>query len=338
MKAPGAGAMIVAVALLGGAVAHAHDSRPLSIELSEREDGVYALSWRVPPAMPVQAWPAVTLAGDTCAPAFTAMPATGSTHATYFCPQGIGNHEVRIAYPVVNPSLSTLVRVSWLSGESRVLTAGPDADRLAVPAASTFTGVARAYVVLGVQHILAGPDHLLFLACLLWLARTPRRIVVAITGFTLGHSATLALATLGVVHVPVAAMEACIALSVMFLAAEIARGRRDTLTWRRPLVVSLAFGLLHGFGFASVLSEIGVPQTQIATALLFFNVGVELGQLAFAAAFLGLVAGLRKLAGSAVCTGIDLRAPRAQAVLAWTSPYVIGTVAAFWFVERASSF
>jgi hypothetical protein len=313
---------------------HAHDSRPLSITLTERDTGLYTLEWKLPPVLPPETWPTVTLEGE-CRPALeAAAPATltgghegrtarGVTQRAYRCPNGVAGHSVRVTYPVVNPSLSSLLRVTWRSGESRVVAAGPDTDTIPLPDASTFGAVARSYTRLGVQHIWAGADHLLFLACLLWIAGRGRRIVWAITGFTVGHSVTLALATLGVVRVPVAAVETCIALSVAFLAAELVRGREDTVTRRFPLAVAAAFGLLHGFGFATVLAELGVPATQTVTALLFFNLGVELGQLGFAAAMLALAALAR-----GVLPAVAL--PRFAA----TVPYFAGAVAAYWVIER----
>ena len=139
--------------------------------------------------------------------------------------------------------------------------------------------------MLGIQHILSGVDHLLFVLGLLFLVGSWRRLVATVTAFTLAHSITLAAATLGLVHVPQTPIEAAIALSVMFVAAEILHqaSGRPGLTARAPWVVAFIFGLLHGFGFAGALREVGLPQSDIPVALLFFNVGVEVGQLMFIA-------------------------------------------------------
>lgn len=334
----------IAASLLGVTLtttAIAHDSRPLAIEIAEREDGVYSLAWRLPPVMPIGTEPLVTLAGRSCRvvgsegapvrPVVTGDPGGQSLHT---CPEGLGGHAVAIHYPVVNPSLSTLLRVTWRSGESRVLVAAPDESSIELPARAEPTQVARSYLLLGVRHILAGPDHLLFLACLLWIAATPRRVVLAITGFTIGHSLTLSLATLGVLRIPVAPMEACIALSVMFLAAEIVRGRRHTALWRYPLAAATAFGLLHGFGFASVLEEIGLPHQQVVVPLLFFNLGVEVGQLLFAGAALGLAAAWRRRGISSWLASVVPAAARVSVPVA--GGYVVGTIAGLWFVGRAT--
>jgi hydrogenase/urease accessory protein HupE len=187
---------------------------------------------------------------------------------------------------------------------------------------------ARRYLGLGVEHILLGVDHLLFVVGLLLIVRGPWMLVKTITAFTLAHSLTLALATLGFVAVPSRPVDAAIALSIMFLGAEILRARQDRpgLAARRPWVVAFAFGLLHGLGFAGALTELGLAPAEIPVALLFFNVGVEVGQLMFVGACLALAWALRQLRVSW---------PR------WAAPlpaYAIGTVAAFWFIERTSGF
>jgi hydrogenase/urease accessory protein HupE len=186
---------------------------------------------------------------------------------------------------------------------------------------------ARRYVALGIEHILVGIDHLLFVLGLLLIVSGPWMLIKTITAFTLAHSITLALATLGFVDLPSGPVEAAIALSIVFLGAEILRARqgRPGLTTRRPWVVAFAFGLLHGLGFAGALTAIGLPPGEIPLALLFFNVGVEIGQLMFVAAFLALACVLRQL---------QVIWPR------WAEPlpaYAIGTVAAFWFIERTSA-
>ncbi len=148
--------------------------------------------------------------------------------------------------------------------------------------------VAGTYLSLGVEHILLGIDHLLFVLALLLITRGTWRLVKTVTAFTVAHSITLALATLGFVHVPQAPVEAVIALSIVFVAAEIVRVRngRDGIAARAPWIVAFTFGLLHGFGFAGALARVGLPEGHIPLALLFFNVGVEVGQLLFIAAVL----------------------------------------------------
>jgi hydrogenase/urease accessory protein HupE len=189
--------------------------------------------------------------------------------------------------------------------------------------------VAFEYTRLGIEHIWLGLDHLLFVACLLFIARTPRRLLITITGFTAAHSLTLILSILSWVRLPVPPVEAAIALSILFLVCEIARPLANSWTWRHPVLVSSLFGLLHGFGFASVLRDIVLPQTQLPAALLTFNLGVEIGQLLFVAACLLLYAGAKRLLPH------WQRLPRLPHYLAC---YPVGTLASFWLFDRLSGF
>jgi hypothetical protein len=233
-----------------------------------------------------------------------------------------------------------LLRVDYLDGSSFTHRLVPEAPSVIIPERAGALDVAATYLVLGIEHILLGIDHLLFVLALLLLVRGIGRLIATITAFTVAHSITLAAATLGFVNVPSAPIEATIALSILFLATELARRRgvggsglsRDsvgvaakaapTLTTQFPWVVAFTFGLLHGFGFAGALSEVGLPAHAIPLALLFFNVGVELGQLAFIAVVLMGAWTLRRIALEPPAW-----APRLAA-------YVIGSVAAFWVFER----
>lgn len=225
-----------------------------------------------------------------------------------------------------------IVRLERRDGSSQVERLLPQAPSFVVKGASRPGEVARTYLWLGVEHILAGVDHLLFVAALLLIVRGVRRIVVTITAFTFAHSLTLAAATLGWVHLPGPPVEAMIALSIVFVAAEVVHGLRGRqgLTAKAPWLVAFSFGLLHGFGFASALAEVGLPQTAIPIALLMFNVGVELGQLLFVALM---------LAGSALLLGAWRRRGNAfPQQLRYVPPYAIGAVASFWVIERLLAF
>lgn len=318
------------LAVIAALPASAHESRPLYIELVEESAEIYVLRWRTPPSVPVFNAPSI-IVSEPCAaqgPERRTMGIGGPVvEARYRCEAGIGGASLEIVYPKFNPSVSSLVRLTWADGETRTVLAGPKETRVAIPQPETTTGIARQYLSLGVGHILEGYDHLLFLACLLFIAGTGRRIVVAVTGFTLAHSLTLALAALGVMRIPVPPVEAAIALSIVFLAVEIARNRRDTLAWRFPVAVSSSFGLLHGLGFAAVLAEIGLPQTEIVPALLFFNLGVEIGQLLFVGAVI-LAVFLAPKSLKALAAG---RIERPVA-------YVVGSLAAFWMADRIYGF
>jgi hypothetical protein len=222
-------------------------------------------------------------------------------------------------------TVDVLVRIALADG--RVV------SRLLRPGAASFTietGVripVLAYLQLGVEHILFGIDHLLFVLGLILLVGNIRLLVKTITAFTLAHSITLALATLDVVRVPQAPVEAVIALSIVFLAAELVRQTRGETgrTSRQPWLVAFVFGLLHGLGFAGALSEVGLPSGDVPAALFLFNVGVEVGQLAFVAAMLALIAAARQLS-------------RAGRWLEAVPAYAIGSVATFWLMQRVADF
>jgi len=221
-----------------------------------------------------------------------------------------------------------IVRVERQDGTSQVERLLPQRPQFTVKGATGTAEVARSYLLLGVEHILGGVDHLLFVLALLLIVHGAKRIVATITAFTVAHSMTLVAATLGWVHVPGPPVEAMIALSIVFVATEVVNGLRGKpgLTARAPWVVAFSFGLLHGFGFAGALAEVGLPQKAIPVALLMFNVGVEVGQLLFVAFLLGARAILARLPTN---------------LPAWTRivpPYAIGAVAMFWVIERIGAF
>lgn len=220
------------------------------------------------------------------------------------------------------------VRFIWLDGTNTTAIARPGHPFVEIIAERSAWQVAGDYTVLGVDHILSGFDHLTFVLALLLIVSGARRLLITVTSFTLAHSITLAAATLGVMSVPGPPVEATIALSILFLASELVKVNqgRPSLTAQFPWIVAFVFGLLHGFGFAGALSDVGLPQNEVPLALLMFNVGVELGQLMFIAATLVLMMALRKL---------RFEWP------AWTRQlpaYSIGGIAAFWLIERVTAF
>jgi hypothetical protein len=226
-----------------------------------------------------------------------------------------------------------LLTARWADGSSARQFFARTGELIEVPldalraGSGSLADAARRYLALGIEHILLGIDHLLFVFGLMLLVNGPWMLVQTVTAFTLAHSVTLALATIGLVDVPSSPVDAAIALSIMFLGAEILRARygRPGLAASRPWVVALAFGLLHGLGFAGALTQLGLTPGEIPRALLFFNIGVEIGQLLFVAALLGLRWALCRL---------EFVWPRWSAALA---AYALGTIAAFWFLERTSS-
>ena len=313
----------------------AHESRPLYIEVSETEPLVFSIQWKIPPSVDVRNAPEVTM-GDGCKPATGPGVGRGSVRRqTYRCDADPAGSALRVGYPAFNPSVSSLVRIVRLSGETHSILASPRQTEVSIPEKESFGAVARDYLWLGVQHILGGYDHLLFLVCLMLIAGTGRRILITITGFTIAHSVTLVLSALGVVHVPIPPVEAAIALSIVFLAVEIVRGDPKSLTYRYPIAVSSSFGLLHGFGFAAVLGETGLPQTEITTALLFFNVGVEVGQIVFVVAVLAIYRAIRHVGSAFLDRGSSIAGLRS---LQTPAAYAVGMLAAFWLIERIASF
>jgi hydrogenase/urease accessory protein HupE len=222
-----------------------------------------------------------------------------------------------------------LVRLIRIDGSEELHKVSPTDPKVAIPKAPDAVGISARYAQLGIEHILLGFDHLLFVAGLVMLVANIRMLIWTVTSFTLAHSITLALVTLDFVSVPRPPVEAFIALSIVFVAVEIMRQRqgRPSLASRKPWLIAFAFGLLHGLGFASALAEIGLTQNNIPLALLFFNVGVEIGQLIFVGALLILIGLARRFAKPE-----QLR----HAYVA--SCYAIGGTASYWLIERVASF
>jgi hydrogenase/urease accessory protein HupE len=223
-----------------------------------------------------------------------------------------------------------LVRVQFLDGSYSTTLVRPSKPWIEIATSRSSLEVAGAYLMHGIEHILFGYDHLLFVLALILIVRRGRVLLITVTAFTIAHSITLSLATLGVVHVPGPPVEATIALSILLLACEIIRSDRGqpSLTAQWPWLVAFSFGLLHGFGFAGALTEIGLPQGDIPLALFAFNVGVEVGQLIFIVAVLGALQ-LAKWIKLPVLVKSHSRL---------VTTYAIGIMAAFWFIERLTGF
>lgn len=330
--------LLVAVAglVLTSVPSGAHESRPLYVELIEESSGQFLARWRTPPSVPAVNSPSLEFPANCQAlgPVRTLFFSSGEVkELSLTCSTSFGGDAIVVRYPLFNPAVSTLVRLEWLSGQSHTILAGPDEAEIVLPARESGSSVAREYLILGMEHILTGYDHLLFLLCLLFIARTTRRIIVTVTGFTIAHSITLALAALDVIRVAVPPVEAAIALSIVFLASEIARGRANSLTWRYPIVVSSSFGLLHGLGFAAVLGQIGLPQTEVPLALLFFNVGVEVGQIAFVLSVLVLF----WVGGKGIRFAMSGKQFE-QGAMARPASYAIGILGSYWMIDRLAGF
>jgi hydrogenase/urease accessory protein HupE len=325
--------------MLAAATATAHDARPNYVQVTETELNTFSVMWKVPASMPGGALPYPTLPEGCLADRQPTWRLTGAEYLgqqVFRCDAGLSGRTVGIEFPTINPSLSTLYKISLANGEEHLRILKPSETKWTVPDAEERFAVATEYTWLGVEHIWIGIDHLLFVACLLFIARTPRRLLITITGFTVAHSITLALSALDLVRIPTPPVEAMIALSVVFMAWEIAKDNRDSLTHRFPVAVAASFGLLHGFGFAAVLRDIGLPQTELPTALLFFNVGVEIGQILFVVALLTAFFVLRPVFVWLLRSAKDNDVHWSS--LTVPASYLIGAVASMWMIERVTGF
>lgn len=309
----------------------AHEGRPVYVEINQVGKLRYAARWKYPPSLPLQAAPSLLLPLDCQSVIPQPFPEANATtgRVIYQCAEELSGKLIGLRYPLQNPALSALFRVTFSSGETHSRLLQPGETSWILPRVETPFAVARQYALLGVRHIWTGPDHLLFVACLVALAGTRRRIVIAITGFTLAHSLTLVLAALQWISLPLPPVEACIALSILLLATELAREDQRSWSRRYPILVASSFGLLHGLGFAAILRETGLPQTELFVGLLFFNLGVEAGQLLFLAGLWMLFASAQRIR---LADRIDLSEPPPAARL--TVIYLIGALAGFWLIDR----
>ena len=316
---------------LAGAPCRADIFRPAYLELTQLSEARYDVLWRVP-ALPdarrlaaAPAWPTtVRVVGPVRE---TMVNMTWEERYTIEADGGLLGTPITIA-GLLGGATDVIVRIARLDGTTQTESLNPAEPIFTVTASPGPWEVAGAYFVLGVEHILGGIDHLLFVLALLLLVRNLPRLLLTITAFTVAHSLTLVGATLGCIAVPGPPVEAVIALSIVFVAAEVIHEQqgRASLTARAPWIVAFAFGLLHGLGFAGALAEVGLPATAIPLALLMFNVGVEAGQVLFVAALVAVAQLLRRVS------------PLPFPLVSRAVSYVIGSLAAFWTIERMVAF
>jgi len=319
--------------------ARAHEVRPGFLQIHETGADSYEVLWKVPANGDYRLALYARLPKECIG-----QPTQGSFISGAFverwrakCPGGLIGKTISID-GLSGTRTDVLVRFERLGGTTQTARLNPAQVSFVVASAPAAFDVVKTYFVLGVEHILTGVDHLLFVLALLFLVGNWRRLIATVTAFTVAHSITLAAATVGLVHVPQAPVEASIALSVVFVAAEIlqvSQGKAG-LTARAPWIVAFVFGLLHGFGFAGALREVGLPEMDIPLALLFFNVGVEAGQLLFIA---GIVATLMAVSQVVERRASAKRGPwAAEDYVRTPVAYIIGSVAAFWVVQRVVAF
>jgi hydrogenase/urease accessory protein HupE len=327
--------MVFLIGALGfGASSYGHALQPGYLELRLVDKDLYAVVWKIP-ATGGRPMAIAARLPESCDPRTPGQPIwTGAAYVarwTASCPGGLEGGMIHVD-GLDQTSTDVLVRFDFADGVSQAhrLTAGDPS--FTVPSQPSGLEVVQTYLLLGVKHILSGIDHLVFVLALLLLVNDVRRLIITVTAFTLAHSLTLAGATLGYVQMPGPPIEATIALSIMFVAAEIMRSRQGNpgLTEKYPWVVAFTFGLLHGFGFAGALAQIGLPQSSIPIALLFFNVGVEIGQLFFIASVITAIA-----LGRWIARCFNVRRPAWALAL---PPYAIGGAAAYWVIQRIAAF
>lgn len=327
--------------LLFGVDALADDARPILLELSDAGKNNYRVMFKVPNNVRLRDVPELVFPGDCNQRTLggTTQRDGVISHLVISCDQSLRGRPLSMAYASYNPGMFLLFR--FIDGEQRqsAQLLNPEQTQWLVPKQLSSGVVLQEYTVLGVEHIWAGWDHLLFVACLIFLtAGRWQKLLWAVSGFTIAHSLTLMLASLQLVTLPLPPVEAVIALSILFLATEITRRDHRSLSYRFPVLVSSSFGLLHGFGFASVLMDVGLPEGDITMALLGFNLGVELGQLAFIALCLLLLALYNRLFSQNLSALLLQPNGHGGAAGFYLMIYVVGGTSAYWTIERLAAF
>lgn len=321
--------LLLMVVLLGYASnASAHRFAPSLLQVTEIASDLYNVVWKTPvqanSSVPMEpTWPAACRVEN---PSPTQLEGTGKVSMLQLRCEGLGGDglvgdTLGVAGLGANQA-SAMLMVTLLDGRQYQQVLNAERPDYLIPAEPSAGKVVTDYTWLGVEHIWGGIDHLLFVFGLLLLVGGGRRLLWTITAFTFGHSITLSLVTLGFFDYPVALVEFTIALSIFILAVELTRKERNDLLWRNPWWLAGGFGLLHGMGFAGALAETGLPQANLPLALLFFNVGIEVGQIAFILVVFVLWFMLRKPL-----------APWQDRLLP-VPVYILGVLSAMWCIER----
>lgn len=306
--------------------AHADELRPAYVELTEQAAGQWSLLWKASANSRLGQTGSIILPENCVAQGEPSRQFSGGnilTSRTLACDGRLEGQRIGLKALELSTT-DALVRVAPLQSDMQTLRLTPDAPVTLIAKPSVISNVAATYTIIGIEHILLGFDHLLFVLALVLLLKGGWLVAKTVTAFTIAHSITLVGSTLGYLSLPSQPVEAVIALSIVFLAVEIVKARSGDirLSERFPWIVAFLFGLLHGFGFAGALAEIGLPQGDVPMALLTFNLGVEIGQLVIVAVGLAILALIRKFQGQ------------------WLQPaktataYGIGIIATYWFVER----
>jgi hydrogenase/urease accessory protein HupE len=303
----------------------AHEVRPAYLDIRAAGDTTYQVFWKVPALGGVRLpltirWPQICQ--------FVGLPDTRLVDASYVerstlkCSASIEGQELELQ-GIETTLTDTLIKYTNLAGQVQSDRLTPSSTTITIKSEPDVYEVLVTYLELGVEHIWFGIDHLLFVICLLFIAGTFRRVLVTITGFTIAHSITLISAAMGLVTLNPAPVEAVIALSIVFVAREIVLGNKTSVAYRYPVSVAFIFGLLHGFGFAAALGEIGLPYNDKLLALLMFNLGVEAGQVVFISGVILVFGYARKWISSVQ-----------EREFTYLANYGIGVMACYWFLIR----
>ncbi|WP_075352155.1 HupE/UreJ family protein [Algoriphagus marinus] len=321
--------LLIDLLVLSCHFSYAHEVRPAYLQIHEQTHNTYSVLWKVPRTVDK-----VLNIQPEFEKSFTLTETVPPRILEAFVlysyqlegEQSIANTQLSI-YQLNTTGTDVLVDIQLLNGQHHSFLLRPTKNSILVPETSNKSNVAKTYVILGVEHILLGFDHLLFVLALVLITKGFKKLLKTITAFTLAHSITLSFSALGIANLPGLPVEAVIALSIVFLALEILKIQQGhtTLTSQKPWIVAFSFGLLHGFGFAGALQDIGLPQNEITLALATFNVGVELGQILFVLVVLLIIRFTQSILPSK----------------SWSEklvPYAIGSMAAFWLIERIAGF
>lgn len=324
--------VLVGVVMLLTTLSYGHEVRPARLVIQQKTDSTYHISWKLPTIKEgvLRLSPDFKAnhdvvdndrprdLGDAYVTAWTIQPY-----------ESLEGSEV-VIQGLENTITDVFVTVKLINGNEDSFLIRPANPKFQILSNRTEIEVIKEYVILGVEHIWMGYDHLLFVLCLVWLITGFKKLIKTITAFTIAHSITLGVSVLGWISLPSAPVEAVIALSILFLAIEIVQklnnSNNKSFTAKHPWLVALIFGLLHGFGFAGALTEVGLPNNAIPIALLGFNLGVEIGQVIFIIAIISLMYLLNKLIKNM------------PSLLPHIAIYAIGSLASFWLIERVSGF
>jgi hypothetical protein len=317
---------IIILLILYSGILLAHEVKPGYLEINEHSDGVIEVLWKVPLVgkKALSIFPVFSDGWLDGSPPIITKTQNAIIYRWNIKPDSSSLKDQTITIAGLEMTMTdVMVKVHYANGTKQIQILKPEHPSFALKTSST--GIAALdYMRLGIEHIMLGIDHLLFVFGLLLLSKTMKRLLQTITAFTIGHSISLALATLGFVNVPEKPLAVIIAMSILFLGIELLKDLKgeNTLTIRKPWLVSFGFGIIHGLGFAGGLVKLGLPESVIPLALLFFNIGVEIGQVAFILIVLAMIASYKKM---------EFVLPNWGKVI---PAYAIGSFAAFWFIGR----